>query len=296
MLIFLKGIPFLIHEAFLNIRRQGLMTLASVSTVAVALSILGAFGLIAWHLHAITDMLPRRYEVHAFLKRELKPAEVERVRGQVESLPGVRSVTLVSKAEAWANFKGQWNGLKSDLDGLDQNPLPDKLEVQAVSPERLLEVAAAIPNVPGVEAVREERVVLKRLIAINNWVRIASLVLGGLLILGTIAIISNAIRITLFARRREIRVMQLVGATNAFVRFPFLLEGMLDGLLGGGLACLLLYTAYHYLTTKLLVNVPLVSELRFSVYLPLYLAAVAAGGVVVGFFGSLVSVHRFLKA
>src|SRR5205823_8287878 len=124
----------------------------------------------------------------------------------------------------------------------------------------------------GVERVLDGAHVLRNLIAIGRIVRTASLILGALLVLGTIGIISNSIRITLFARRREIRVMQLVGATNGFIRLPFLLEGMLDGLLGGGVACGLLYAGYRALTTRVLVNVPLANEFRFTLDLPLCLA------------------------
>jgi cell division transport system permease protein len=293
--MFLRSIPFLIREAFLNLRRQGLMTLASISTVAVALSILGAFGLLAWHVHLVTDQLPRRFEVHAFLRRNLPAAEVEGVRGAVERIPGVRSVTLVTCDEAWNAFKNRYTGLKSDLEGLEGNPLPDKLEIQAHTPQQTLAVAEQVRVMPQVEAVQDGRTVLQRLISINQWVRTGSLILGALLALGTVAIISNAIRLTLFARRREIRVMQLVGATNGFVRFPFLLEGMLDGLIGGGLACGLLYLAYHYLTTRALVHLPLVSEFRLNLDLPVFLGGIAAGGLMVGFMGSAVSIRRFLK-
>src|SRR5437763_1970513 len=124
MIIFLRGIPFLIHEAFLNVRRHGLMTLAVTSTVAIALCILGVFGLIAWQFHVITDSLPKQFEIHAFLDTSLTPERVAEVRSEAEHLPGVRAVTLVTKEEAWNDYKGHYGGLKSDLEGLDRNPLP----------------------------------------------------------------------------------------------------------------------------------------------------------------------------
>src|SRR5437016_11954919 len=116
MMIFLRSIPFLIHEAFLNVRRHGLMTLAVTSTVAIALCILGVFALIAWQFHVITDALPKQFEMHAFLDTNLSAERVSEVRAEVERLSGVRSVTLVTKEEAWNEYKGHYSGLKRDLE------------------------------------------------------------------------------------------------------------------------------------------------------------------------------------
>src|SRR5438552_2611532 len=103
-MIFLRSIPFLFYEALLNVRRHGLMTLAVISTVAVALTILGVFGLIGWQIHWITDRLPRQFEVHAFLRSDLTRDDAERIRAQAQALPGVRSVALVSRDELWTDL------------------------------------------------------------------------------------------------------------------------------------------------------------------------------------------------
>lgn len=294
MLIFLRGIPFLIHEALLNVRRHGLMNLAVISTIAVALSILGTFGVLAWHLHRVAQQLPRQFEAHAFLQPSLQRPQVEQLKTAVAALPGVRDVTIVWREDAWAKIKGRYSGLPSDLEGL-QNPLGEKLEVEAVSPEKALGIAARIRGMAGVDKVNDGAAVLRKLIAVERFVRTGALVLAALLFLGTVALISNSIRITLFARRREIRVMQLVGATNAFIRLPFLLEGMLDGLAGAAVACGLLCGGYHTLTTRVLVHFPLVSEFRLGLDIPLSLACVAACGTFLGLFGSMVSIRRFLR-
>jgi cell division transport system permease protein len=294
MILFIRSIPFLCHEALLNVRRHGLMTLAVIGTVTVTLCILGAFAAIAWQFHQVTDRLPRQFEVHAFMQPGLTPDDVQRTRAEIAGLPGVRAVTLVTREEAWADFKLRRSGMATDFEGLE-NPLGDKLEVQVTSPEKTFGVAARIRGLPGVHRVLDGSEVLARLLAINRFIRLASLILGGLLALGTVAIVSNAIRITLFARRREIRVMQLVGATNGFVRLPFLLEGMFDGLVGGGIACALLYGSYRYLTRSVLPRFPFANEVQIGLNLPLCLAAIAAAGLFIGLFGSSVSIRRFLR-
>jgi cell division transport system permease protein len=294
MMIFIRSIPFLFHEALLNVRRHGLMTLAVIGTVTVTLCFVGTFAVIAWQFHQVADRLPRQFEVHAFMRPDLTPDDVQRTQAEVAQLSGVRSVTRVTRAEAWSEFKLRRSGMESDFDGLE-NPLGDKLEIQVTSPERTFAVAARVRGLPGVHRVLDGSEVLARLLAINRFIRLASLILGGLLALGTVAIVSNAIRITLFARRREIRVMQLVGATNGFVRLPFLLEGMFDGLVGGGLACALLYASYRYLTRSVLPRFPFANEFQIGLNLPVCLATIAAAGLLIGLFGSTVSLRRFLR-
>ncbi len=292
--MFLRSIPFLVHEAVLNVRRQGLMTLASISTVAISLCIVGVFGLIALRFNAVTDALPRQWEFHAFTRRDLTADQAERLRQEVQALPGVKSATLLTSDEVWTDFRNRWGGLKTDLEGMD-NPMPHKLEVQSVSPKRTMALAARVRGMEGVATVKDGGTVLPQLLAINRWVRNGSLALAALLVLGTMAIISNAIRLTLFARRREIRVMQLVGATNGFVRLPFLLEGVIDGLLGGLVAWGLLAMGYDYLNRRFLVNVPLLSQHPLPYDMALCLGVVAVGGLAVGLFGSMVSIRRFLR-
>src|SRR5437660_140121 len=115
-MIFFRSIPFLVREAYLNLRRHGLMTFAVTSTVAIALCILGVFGVIAWQFHVVTDELPKQFEIHAFLDNGMSPETVASVRAQVEGMAGVRSVTLVTKEEAWNDYKGRYPGLKRDLE------------------------------------------------------------------------------------------------------------------------------------------------------------------------------------
>src|SRR5437868_6579729 len=130
----LRSLPFLFREAWLNIRRHGLMTVASVSTVAIALTILGVFGLIDLQLNVISARLPGGFEIHAFTRTDLKADQVEQLRGRIAALGGVQSVTVIPREAVWAQWKAGYTGLQSDLEGLD-NPMLDKLVVRAISPK-----------------------------------------------------------------------------------------------------------------------------------------------------------------
>jgi cell division transport system permease protein len=289
------NLMFLVREAWLNVRRQGLMVLACVTTTAVSLTILAVFVLLAWHVHSLAVAMPRRFEVHAFCRVEVPRAQVEELVRTIEAMPGVARVRLVAKEEAWPEYRKSWPS-QEDLAGLTENPLPDKLEIMGVTPERSLEIAEAVRALPEVERVREGKEVVRSLLAIAGAVRVTGITLALLLALGAAAIVGNAIRLTLLARRRDIRVMQLVGATDSFIRLPFLLEGLMEGALGGLLACAVTAGALHYFTTRVLPGLSFVNELRFAVNVPLFCAALVVGGALLGALGSLFSMRRFLRA
>jgi cell division transport system permease protein len=286
---------FLIGECARNLRRQGLMTFACISTTTIALTILGIFVLLAWQVNTVAEAAPRRFEVHAFLDAKASPDQVTELVRQVQQLSGVAAVKLVPKDEAWAEYRKHYPH-EEDLEGMTDNPLPDKLEISAVTPAQTLDVAEAVRQLPGVEHVNEGKETLRRLLAIANIVRIAGIALAVALALGTAAIIGNTIRMTLYHRRRDIRVMQLVGATDGFIRLPFVLEGIVVGGVGGGLAAGLMAAALHYLTSRVQIDLPLISEIRISLDPALFCSTLVVSGVCLGALGSLISLRRFLRA
>lgn len=270
------------------------MTLASISTTAIALTIMGVAGLVGWQVFAVLDGAPRRMEIHAFFRTGLPRTEALEVVRQVEQLPGVIRVHLVTREQAWTEFRK--SHLHRDvLEGFKENPLPDKLHVVAQSPELTLQVADRIRQMPGIDAVNEGKQVLSQLLRLMYIARTVGLILGGVMLIGTAVLVSNAIRMTLYARRRDIRVMQLVGATNGFIRLPFLMEGLVEGTLGGALACGALLAAFQYYSSTLLPRVPLLNQFDMALELPLLCGALLAAGGCIGLLGSLVSLRRFLQ-
>jgi cell division transport system permease protein len=289
-----RSLGFLAREASMNICRHGLMTVASISTVAISLSILGGFLLIAFQLHGVAQALPQRMEIHAFARTDLSREESEQVVERLRVIPGVVRVRLVTKEEAWAAFQERYPH-KPDLAGLRENPLPDKYEVRTQKPEQIFPVTKSVRALPQVAHVSTGTEVLENLLRIARLVRLVGLVCAGLLMLATITVISNAIRITLFARRREIRIMQLVGATNGFIRLPFVFEGIFDGAAGAALACGMVIAGYQYLSRVALARVPLLSEFHTAVSFPQLCGALALTGILIGALGSLITMRRFLR-
>jgi cell division transport system permease protein len=284
---------YLIKECWLNFRRQGLMAIASISTAAISLTILGIFAVLAFQVYALLDGVPRQMEVHAFLRADAPRERAQAMAAEIRTFPGVTHVTLVTKEQAWAEFR-QRTPQKDVLDGFTENPFPDKLDVRAATPQQTLDVAERIRAFSAVDKVNEGREVIHQLLTIFNVMRMVGIVLGLVLSLGAAALVSNTIRMTLFARRRDIRVMQLVGATNGFIRFPFVLEGMLEGALGGALACAALVGVVHYYTGQVLPKLPLLNQYALPVDLSLLCAILVAGGATIGIAGSLFSLRKFL--
>lgn len=286
---------FLIRECWLNLRRQGLMVLACVSTAAVALSILGVFILLALQLYVVADAAPRQLEIHAFLQAGAPRKVVQARMKEIQAIPGVAQVRLVPREQAWAEFRKQ-SIHKEELEGFTDNPLPDKLEIVAANPKQSLKIAGQVRGLPGIAEVKDAKETLVRLLSIFDVVRLVGLGLSILLAIGASAIIGNAIRMTLFARRRDIRVMQLVGATNSFIRLPFVLEGMVQGALGGALACAAVFAVLHYYTTRLLPQLSVSAQFALPLDLPHFCSAIVVGGAMIGMLGSLVSIRKFLHA
>jgi cell division transport system permease protein len=284
----------LLGEALTDVRRHSLMTLASISTVAISLTILGGFLLMALHLHIIAEALPRQFEVHAFTDTRVKPGQIKSLEARLRALPGVTEVKVIGREVAWQEFQKRY-AHPDDLAGIRENPLPDKFEIRARSPQRTLAIARMLRGFPEFKRVKEGGRILERLISISRLVRTIGLTCAALLLLATTAVIGNAIRITLFARRREIRIMQLVGATNGFIRLPFLFEGVLDGALGAVLACVLVGIGYRLLLEAIWNILPLPREFQAQIALPQFFVLISMLGVAIGALGSFISIRRFLK-
>jgi cell division transport system permease protein len=283
-----------LREGWLGFRRNGLMTVAAVSTTTVALLALAAALLALWNLRALAAAVESQLVAVAYLREGLGPRERQAAQQRARSLAGAREVQFVPREEALRRLERALGGVDLD-EALRANPLPDTLEVRPERAADLPELAAALRQVPGVVDVTYGADVAERVLGATNLVRWAGL--GGTLgLAGVAAVVSyNALRLTILARRREIEIMRLVGATASFIRWPFLVEGTLHGLAGGLVACALSLAGYAVGVTHLVQAwpfLPLVSWNRVA--LPL-VGAVLAAGVLVGLVGSAASVARYVR-
>jgi len=287
---------YFIKEAFRSLKRNGLMSFASISTVALSLLILGIFLIMVLNLNNMASNLESQVQISVYLQDGLSDVEMREIGTRITKLPGVNQVLFVDKEEALKRFKQRLGEQQSILQALDgTNPLPNAFEVKMDRPEGVKPVAQAISQLKGVENAKFGQEIVEQLFALTKMMRIFGVVLIGFLALAALFIISNTIRLTVFARRKEIGIMKYVGATDWFIRWPFLLEGIILGF-GGALAAVILlnqtYGALIHQVYESLAFLPLIPQYPFITHISIILLII---GTVIGALGSTISLRKFMQ-
>ena len=292
----LRTSEYFIREVLISLRRNNWMSFASVGTVAVSLFVLGVFMLLVLNMNRLASTLESQVQISVYFQEDIKDSVRDKVEEDILEMQGIESVKYVSKDEAMERLKERLGDQKYLLDALeDKNPLPDSIEVTVKMPEMVETAANAIVKMDGVEEAKYGQDVVEHLFDITRLMRIFGLALMVLLAGATLFIISNTIRLTVFARRKEIAIMKYVGATDWFIRWPFLLEGMVLGFIGGIIAALALRSFYAAMAAKIystLAFFPLMPQYPFMNYVSV---AIIVSGMVIGTIGSTISLKRFLK-
>lgn len=282
---------YFLREVVTNIRRSPLMSIASVTTVLVLTLILGYFTAVMLNLEALANSLLDEVQVVAYLDDDANQVSVAQ---QLERIPGVEKAHFVSKETALNKLVERMNG-RIKVDDLTRNPLPDSYEVSVASADDLELVAKRSERIAGVARVKYGEEIAQRMMRFNSLVRGVGIIVLTLLFLSTVLIVSNTIRLTVFARRKEIEIMQMVGAAEWFIRWPFILEGVLQGLLGSAVAAVVVGGSYAMVIPKLTETISFLPTVAAQSMLPMLLPLLVLNGAFVGALGSLVSVNKFLK-
>ncbi|KEO81622.1 permease-like cell division protein FtsX [Tumebacillus flagellatus] len=282
------------REGLRNLNRNGWMTFASVSAVTVTLLLLGVFLILAYNVQLFSQQLESQVEMNVYVKESATRADVLELERQLKSLPELASVTYVSKETGLDQLRDKLAENANLLEGLDQeNPLPDKFILKAKDPQTIAAVAQKVQTLPLVDKVNYGKETVEKMFKGINIVRNA----GGVFVVGlcftALFLISNTIKVTIFARRREIEIMKLVGATNWFIRWPFLIEGLLIGVFGALVPTALISFGYQYVLS----NYPGFMYFTFAPASLVYsVAAILVSiGALIGMIGSVMSISRFLR-
>ena len=283
---------YVVREVFFSLRRNNWMAFASIGTVAVSLFIFGMFLIIVMNMNKMVDALESQVEISVYLKDETTQQQRSQVEARIRGMQGIERVTFVDKETAMTRFKERLGDQQFLLDALGEaNPLPDSFEVVVRQPDMVRTAAAAIAALDGVETAKYGQDVVEHLFDITRLVRLFGVALMALLAGATLFIISNTIRLTVIARRKEIAIMKYVGATDSF-----LLEGIVLGFFGSILAFVALRLTYGMITAKVydtLAFFPLIPLYPFLYYVGLVLLLC---GMIIGALGSTISLKRLLKA
>lgn len=276
-----------LREAIAAFRRTPILIFFSAAMIGLSLFIVGLFGIGAYNIRQVLDQIESRVEIIAYLRDDVRDDAAELMLAEIRAFPEVERATFISRAQALENARREDPVIFADL---EVNPLPASIEVRLRpghrSPEIVERVATRITGYPFVEDLNYGKEWVERIYLLRRIAGATALVVGGAFAAVAILIIGTAIRMAIFARREEIEIMRLVGATNAFIRSPFLLEGLLTGLLGAGFALSATYTAFRVLTDAVF---PLS-------WLPQtwVLTGIAAGGLL-GLLASAISVRQHLR-
>ena len=292
----LRTTEYFVREVCISIKRNNWMSFASISTVAVSLFVLGMFLIIVLNMNRMASMLESQVQINVYLDDKLKGSEIDDLEDDLKKMQGIESVQYVSREDAIVRLRERLGDQKYLLDALgDKNPLPNAFEVTVKQPTMVETAAKAIEKFGGVESVKYGQDVVEHLFDMTRLVRIFGFTLMLLLAGATLFIISNTIRLTVFARRKEIAIMKYVGATDWFIRWPFLLEGVVLGFFGGVLASIALRSIYGLITAKVystLAFLPLIPQYPFVNFISLVMVL---SGMGIGSLGSTISLKRFLK-
>ena len=291
-----RTIEYYIREVFISLRRNNWMSVASIGTVAVSLFIFGMFLMMVMNMNKLAENMESQVQINVYLLDKVDREQARDIEKDLKEIEGVESVGFVTKDEAMERFKDRLGDQKTLLDALDEtNPLPDSFEVTVTNPDLVKTAAEKMEKLDGVECAKYGQDVMEHLFEITRLLRIFGFTLMLVLAFATLFIISNTIRLTVFARRKEIAIMKYVGATDWFIRWPFVMEGMVLGLFGSIIAAMVLRTAYTAMAEKVYDTLdffPLIPEKPFLTYITI---VVVISGMVVGAIGSAVSIKKFLK-
>lgn len=289
----------IIKQGFQGMWRNKGMGLASVTSITAVLIILGLVFIMILSLNNIVmDTKDKFDEIEIFLSDEATDEQIEIITSRIEEQEEVYSVIFQSKDEALEKMKEDWGDEAYLLEGLETNPLPNSIVVKLKAIEYADKIAEKVKGLEGIEEIQYNQDIIEKLVLVANYVKTGGMLIVSILIFVSIFIISNTIKLTVTARRREISIMKYVGATNGYIKGPFIIEGVLFGLIGAMLSVVIVYYGYEYFFNAVndrlyvLFTIYLVPPKVLLKDLSTIFVAIGAG---IGALGSLVSLKKFLN-
>jgi len=294
----IRSIIYTIKQAFLQILRNRAMSSASLFSITAMLFILGMFFILAVNVNLISENAKRQFDtIQIYLLDTTEWPQVADMIQRLDAMPEVSTVEFVNKDQALAELKARWGENGYLLDGLNKNPLPNSVKVKVTQLEYADTVVKTARTFEGIEDIKYYQSTVDKLISVTDTIQLAALVVILFLILVSVVVVSNTIKLTVLAREREISIMKYVGATNWFIRGPFLTEGILMGLISaiisGGIVAVIylkIVKGVSQQTAVLFSSGMVPAEFLISNLIWIF----AALGISIGALGSMLSMRRFL--
>lgn len=292
----LQTIEYYIREVITSLIRNRRMGFASIGTVAVSLFILGVFFILVMNMTKMASALESQVQISAYLSDDISEERRKEIEKNLKVNKSISKIEYITKEQALKNLQERLGEQKTILDALgESNPLPSSFLITTKTADDVKKIAAIVGKLEGVEEVKFGQDVAANLFDLTHMIRVFGFILMLLLTFATIFIIANTIRLTVFARQKEIAIMKYVGATDWFIRIPFILEGICLGFIGGAISAIFLRSFYSAAVTKIhstLAFLPLIEQFPFINYLTF---GIILSGIFVGILGSTISLKKFLE-
>jgi cell division transport system permease protein len=289
---------YALKQAFMQIRRNIIMTIASLFSITAIMIVLGILFIVVINVNNLAETVKQDFDsMQLYLNDDVSRERATEISAQIEEMTEVDSVAYLSREEAMENWKAKWGDNSSLLERLKKNPLPNSLVVKVIRLEDADTVYNAVKDYPEVYEVSYYQDTVKKLISITHAVQVVAMIIMIFMVIISVVVVSNTIKLTVLARSKEIMIMKFIGATSWFIRLPFLFEGIILGVIAAGAGGGIIVSIYSFLIDKFgrdivlmlsmgLLPTGVVSSNLFIIFISL--------GVFIGAFGSVISMRRFL--
>lgn len=292
-------LTYLIGEGFSNVFKNRKQAIISISMMCITMLIFGIFFVIAENLNHFVNEVEGEQGIQVYMKKDVTDEQIQALKRQLLEINGINTVEFVSQADALQEIKDKFGDKASLLEGRDESIFPVSYIITLTDLSKSSEIQEQISKLDNIEEIRSSNETISTLVKIAKGIRIATYVISACLIVFAIFIITNTIKLTVHARRREISIMKYVGATNSFIRWPFAVEGMIIGLLSGIISIVLLYGIYSLASSNDsflgFISKMGLTLLHFSDMFTLIILVYLVLGIVVGVLGSTISMRKYLK-
>lgn len=292
----INTVKHFIKDAFISLKRNKTISIASIITVLITFFVLGTFSLVAKNANLAMGDVEDKVELVVFLLEDVKLIDKREVEVKLRQQEGVKEIVYESKEEAFKNFEELMKESEGLLKGysLEKNPFPESYIIKLEDPSYAEAISESVVGLPGVESIRNQEDLINTVTSIVKGVRVIGVVLFVILIAVSIFLIMNTTKLTVYSRRREVGIMKFVGATDWFIRWPFIIEGMVIGVIGSLLSVIALFFLYKVIFGMIVTKMLMVNLISPMYVLTSLLWKFVLGGLVVGGTASYAALRKFL--
>lgn len=294
--IIMERIYYFLKEGAKNIWTNGLMSFASISVLTICLFFLGMTFMISENINSLIYQVEGQIQIMVFVKDGTSAQDIQKINDGISAVQNVRNCTFIPKAEALSTLKTQWGSDSTLLEGLENdNPLLDAFRIEIKDVSKYKQTVESISAISGIEKVNDHLDLAQKLTDINKIIQVVGFWIFVTLAFVSLFIISNTIKLAMYVRKREVNIMKFVGATDWFIRWPFIIEGLIIGVVSSILSAVIVWVAYSFISSWLDAALSLVHPIVLDMFIYPIILAFLIAGTLVGTLGSMVSVRKYLK-